>query len=232
MNEKKPIKETPHYHGHRKRLREKLLAYGGEKLPDYELLELVLSIALPRRDVKPLAKVLLERFGSFAKVISAEPIELTAVDGIKETTASVLKIIQASVIRLLRDEISNKPILNSWDRMVDYCTASMGYNKSERFRILFLDVKNRLIADELQQKGTVNHTPVYPREVIKRALELGASSIIMVHNHPNGDPKPSKADIEMTRLVKDAGRVFNITLHDHVIVTKNNFVSFKSIGLL
>lgn len=232
MNEKKPIKEKPHYHGHRKRLREKLLAHGGENLPDYELLELVLSIALPRRDVKPLAKQLLEKFDSFAGVISAEPIELVAVDGIKETTASTLKIIQAAAIRLLRDEISDKPILNSWDRMIDYCTASMGYNKSERFRILFLDVKNRLIADELQQKGTVNHTPVYPREVIKRALELGASSIIMVHNHPSGDPKPSKADIEMTRLVKDAGRVLSVTLHDHVIVTKNNFVSFKSMGLL
>jgi len=205
---------------------------GADALPDYELLELVLYASLPRGDVKPLAKDLMARFGSFAGVISAEPGELAEVTGVGDATISALKTIQAAAVRLVRDQVMERPVLSNWQALVDYCRASMAHEKTERFRILFLNRKNVLIADEVQQTGTVDHTPVYPREVMKRALELGASALIMVHNHPSGDPTPSDSDIEMTREVQAAGEKLGITVHDHLVMSKSGHNSFKTMGLL
>ncbi len=224
--------EKPHYLGHRKRLRERFIKAGGEALPDYELLELLLALAKPRGDVKPLAKKLLKRFGGFAAVISAEPRELTEVEGVAEATAVALKTVQAAALRLAREEVMARPVIGSWERLIAYCRMAMAHSKTEQFRLLFLDRKNALIADELQQRGTVDHTPVYTREVVKRALDLGASAIIMVHNHPSGDPTPSKADILMTREVRDAAEKLGIVLHDHVIIGRGEHASFKALGLL
>jgi len=224
--------EKPHYLGHRKRLRERFIKAGGEALPDYELLELLLALAKPRSDVKPLAKKLLKRFGGFAAVISAEPRELTEVEGVAEATAVALKTVQAAALRLAREEVMARPVIGSWERLLAYCRMAMAHSKTEQFRLLFLDRKNALIADELQQRGTVDHTPVYTREVVKRALDLGASAIIMVHNHPSGDPTPSKADILMTREVRDAAEKLGIVLHDHVIIGRGEHASFKALGLL
>mgnify|MGYP002725601408 CR=1 FL=1 len=222
----------PDHSGHRQRLRQRFMKNGADSLPDYELLELLLFPALPRRDTKPLAKALLKKFGTYGEVISADPTELKTVDGIGEAAVIALKTVQAAAIRLSQDEVMDKPVLTSWDRLMKYCRASMAYEKSEQFRILFLNKKNVLIADEVQQQGTVDHTPIYPREVMKRALELGATAIIMVHNHPSGDPAPSKADIAMTKEVRDAGDKLGIVLHDHVIVSKSGHNSFKALGLL
>ena len=205
---------------------------GPEALPDYELLELVLFSALPRRDVKPLAKALLARFGSFAEVINADARALAEVEGIGQAVVVALKTVRAAALRMLRDEVMERPVLSSWQQLIDYCRAAMAYEAAENFRILYLNRKNVLIADEVQQKGTVDHTPVYPREVVKRALELGASALIMVHNHPSGDATPSEDDIEMTREVREAGEKLGITLHDHVIVARSGHNSFKSLGLL
>ena len=224
--------KKPDHGGHRQRLRQRFVKNGADALPDYELLELVLFPALPRRDTKPLAKALLKRFGSFAEVISAEPGDLKTVDGIGEAAMIALKTVQAAAHRLAHDEIIDRPVLSSWNKLLKYCKATMAYEKSERFRILFLNKKNVLIADEIQQKGTVDHTPVYPREVVKRALELGATAIIMVHNHPSGDPSPSKADIEMTKEIRDAADKLGIVLHDHLIISKGGSNSFKTMGLL
>ena len=224
--------DQPHYAGHRKRLRERFLKGGPDALPDYELLELVLFLGQPRRDVKPLAKALLERFGSFAEVISADPAALADLKGMGELPVAALKTVQAAALRLARDEVMEKPVLSSWNKLMEYCRASMAYEPTERFRVLYLNRKNALIADEVQQKGTVDHTPVYPREVVKRALELSATAIIMVHNHPSGDPTPSRTDIAMTREVKEAGEKLGILLHDHVVVSKSGHYSFKSMGLL
>lgn len=224
--------EKPHYLGHRKRLRERFIKAGGEALPDYELLELLLALAKPRSDVKPLAKKLLKRFGGFAAVISAEPRELTEVEGVAEATAVALKTVQAAALRLAREEVMARPVIGSWERLLAYCRMAMAHSKTEQFRLLFLDRKNALIADELQQRGTVDHTPVYTREVVKRALDLGASAIIMVHNHPSGDPTPSKADIQMTREVREAAEKLGIVLHDHVIIGRGEHASFKALGLL
>ena len=224
--------DQPHYAGHRKRLRERFLKGGPDALPDYELLELVLFLGQPRRDVKPLAKALLERFGSFAEVISADPAALADLKGMGELPVAALKTVQAAALRLARDEVMEKPVLSSWNKLMEYCRASMAYEPTERFRVLYLNRKNVLIADEVQQKGTVDHTPVYPREVVKRALELSATAIIMVHNHPSGDPTPSRTDIAMTREVKEAGEKLGILLHDHVVVSKSGHYSFKSMGLL
>jgi DNA repair protein RadC len=221
----------PHYTGHRARLRERFLA-DPEAMPDYELLELLLCLAQPRGDVKPLAKALLARFGGFAEVVSAEPEKLRSVKGLGETGVAALKTAQATAVRLLRDRVRNQPVLSSWDRLLDYCRAAMAYGPVEQFRLLFLDTRNRLIADEPQQKGTVNHTPVYPREVVRRALELHASAIILVHNHPSGDPTPSKADIQMTLQIRNAAHAVGVSLHDHVIVGRDGHVSFKAQGLL
>jgi len=221
----------PHFVGHRARLRERFLA-NPEGLPDYELLELLLCLAQPRSDVKPLAKALLQRFGSFAEVIAADPARLRDVKGLGDTGVAALKTAEAAAVRLLREQVRETPILSSWDRLLDYCRASMAYREIEQFRILFLDTKNRLIADELQQKGTVNHTPVYPREVVRRGLELHATSVILVHNHPSGDPSPSKADIQMTLQIRNAAHAVGMTVHDHVIVGRAGHLSFKAQGLL
>ena len=221
----------PHYKDHRKRLRQRFLSGGADALPDYELLELLLTLAIPQKDVKPLAKVLLARFGGFAGVLTASPEALQDVDGIK-VAATALKVVQAAAQRLARQEVIDRPILASWEKLLDYCHITMAHRDVEQFHLLFLDRKNVLIADEAQQKGTVDHTPVYPREVIKRALELNATAIIMVHNHPSGDPTPSRPDIEMTKLVRDAARAVGITLHDHLVIGKKGHVSFKSMGLL
>ncbi len=223
---------VPDHVGHRALLRSRFLHGGADALPDYELLELLLFQALPRRDTKPIAKALLRRFGSFADAISAEPLALCEVPGVGEAVVVALKSVQAAAIRLGREQVLNRPVIDNWQVLIDYCRSAMGYEKTERFRILFLDRKNILMADEVQQKGTVDHTPVYPREVVKRALELGASALILVHNHPSGDPAPSKADIAMTHEVKEAGARLGITLHDHVIVTRTGFNSFRSLGLL
>jgi DNA repair protein RadC len=222
----------PHYKDHRKRLRQRFLAGGADALPDYELLELLLTLAIPQKDVKPLAKSLIARFGSFNQVLTASPEALQEVDGIKEAAATALKVIQAAAQRLARQEVMNRPVLASWDKLLDYCHISLAHRDIEQFHLLFLDRKNVLIADEAQQRGTVDHTPVYPREVVKRALELNATAIIMVHNHPSGDPTPSRADIEMTKLVRDAAKAVGITLHDHLVIGKKGHASFKSMNLL
>ena len=224
--------KEPHYIGHRKRLRERFLKAGPASLADYELLELVLFGAQPRRDVKPLAKALLERFGSFAEVISADPQAMSEVHGVGDSAIIALKSAQAAALRLIGGQVMGRPVLSNWQALLDYCQASMAYGKIEQFRIFYLNNRNVLIADEMQQQGTVDHTPVYPREVVKRALELGASALIMVHNHPSGDPTPSRADVEMTRHVREAGEKLGITLHDHVVVGHNGCRSFKEMGLL
>jgi DNA repair protein RadC len=226
------MSDKPHHSGHRQRLRQRFLKGGPDALPDYELLELVLFGAQPRRDMKPLAKALLKRFGSFAEVISAETLDLAEVEGMGAGAIATLKAVQAAALRLARDEIIERPVLSNWQKLMDYCRAAMAYEKTERFRVLYLNRKNVLIADEVQQKGTVDHTPVYPREVVKRALELGATALIMVHNHPSGDPTPSEADVEMTHEVMAAGEKLGIVLHDHVIVSKGGYNSFKSMGLI
>jgi DNA repair protein RadC len=222
----------PDQAGHRQRLRQRFMKAGADALADYEMLELLLFQAMARRDTKPLAKRLLKHFGSFNEVISAEAAALKEIEGVGEAVVVALKCVQAAALRLSREEIMNRPVLANWDKLVAYCRAAMGFEKTERFRILFLNRRNVLIADEVQQTGTVDHTPVYPREVIKRALELGATALIMVHNHPSGDPTPSKADIDMTNEVKDAGAKLGITLHDHLIMTKAGHSSFKDMGLL
>ncbi len=205
---------------------------GADALADYELLELILFRAIPRRDVKPLAKTLLQKFGSFGDVLRAEPARLREVRGLGENAIIELKAVEAAALKLAQAKVLNRPTISSWNQLIDYCTARMAYNKTEAFRILFLDRKNVMIADEEQQQGTVDHTPVYPREVMKRALELGASAIVLVHNHPSGDPTPSQADIEMTKKIIEAGRALKIVVHDHLVIGKGRHVSFKSAGLL
>ncbi len=226
-----PTEDKPHYVGHRQRLRTRFLKDAGQSMPDYELVELLLALAIPRRDVKPLAKELLEEFGGLPRLIAASVEELGAF-GLGETAITALKLVDAAMVRTLKQEVAATHVISSWDRLIDYLKASMGREKVEQVRILFLDSKLRLIADELQQRGTVNHTPLYPREVVKRALELNASSLILVHNHPSGDTTPSREDIDMTREVRDALGKIGIALHDHVIVGRGGASSFKSLGLL
>ena len=218
--------------GHRDRLRTRFLNGGADALADYELLELLLFMAIPRRDVKPLAKSLIKTFGSYAEVLSAEPKRLMDIDGIGESVVAALKIARESALRLSKEQVMNKPVLSSWTALLDYCRASMAYNKTEQFRILFLDKKNTLIGDEIQQTGTIDHTPVYPREVIKRALELGATALILVHNHPSGDTNPSKQDIQMTEEIVETGKKLGIIVHDHIVIGKRGHSSFKSMALL
>ena len=218
--------------GHRERLRARFLKGGADAMPDYELLELTLFASLPRRDTKPLAKALLVRFGSFAEVIAAPRAHLLEVKGVGESVANHLKIVEAAAHRLAKTKVMGRPALSSWSALLDYCTAAMARSQTEEFRVLFLDRKNNLIADEVQNRGTIDHTPVYPREIIKRALELGASSIILVHNHPSGDPTPSKADILMTREIVNAAKALSIAVHDHLVIGRGGHASFKSLGLL
>ncbi len=217
---------------HRSRMRQKLLTAGAAALADHELLEMALFLALPRRDTKPVAYRLLARFGSFANAISAPCGEIAAVEGMGEASAAALKIVQAAAQRLARAEIIGRPVLSHWDALMAYLNGVMARERVEQFRILFLDNRNRLIADEAQAKGTVNHTPVYPRDVVKRALEVQAAAIILAHNHPSGDPTPSRDDILMTRQIVEAARTLSITVHDHVIIGNGVWLSFRKEGLL
>jgi len=205
---------------------------GTEALQDYEMLELVLFRAIPRRDVKPLAKRLIARFGDFNRVISARPSLIAEVQGAGSAVVQELKIIEAAAHKLAQAKVLNQEVLSSWGALIQYCKTSMAHRETEQFRILFLDRKNVLIADEAQQKGTVDHVPVYPREVARRALELNASAVILVHNHPSGDPQPSQADIDMTMLVENALNAVGVTVHDHLIVGKETDSSFRALGLL
>lgn len=218
--------------GHRERLRARFLKGGADAMPDYELLELTLFAAIPRRDTKPLAKALLARFGSFAEVIAAPRARLMEVKGVGESVANHLKIVEAAAQRLTKTKVMGRAALSSWSALLDYCTAAMARSQTEEFRVLFLDRKNMLVADEVLNRGTVDHAPVYPREIVKRALELNASAIILVHNHPSGDPAPSKADIAMTREVAAAAKALGITIHDHLVIGRGGHASFKSLGLL
>jgi DNA repair protein RadC len=222
----------PHFHGHSDRLRARFREAGSDALADYEMLELILFRAIPVRDVKPLAKELLARFGSFAEVISAPIERLKEVDGIGESVATDLKIVAAAAQRLAKGQVRKRPVLSSWSSVLDYCRTAQAFSEKEQFRILFLDKRNQLIADEVQQEGTVDHTPVYPREVVKRALELSATAIILVHNHPSGDPTPSHADIEMTKQVANVAKPLGVALHDHIIVGKDGHVSLKGLRLI
>ena len=220
--------KTAHYHGHRARLRARFREQGGEALPDYELLELLLFRAIPRRDTKPIAKALIERFGSFTEVLGAPAERLREVPGIGDAVVTELKLMEAAAQRYARGQVNERQVLSSWDAVLDYCRASMAFDTREQFRILFLDKRNGLIADEVQQTGTVDHTPVYPREVVKRALEHSASAIILVHNHPSGDPTPSRADIEMTKVIAGIAKPLGIALHDHIIVGRQGHTSFRA----
>jgi DNA repair protein RadC len=223
--------ETPHFHGHRDRLRERFREFS-HALPDYELLELLLFSALPRRDTKPIAKALIARFGSFAEVVAAPPHLLKEVDGIGESAVTALKVVEAAAQRVARGQVRKREVLSSWNSVVDYCRSAMAFADKEQFRILFLDKRNQLIADEVQQTGTVDHTPVYPREVVKRALELSATAVILVHNHPSGDPSPSRADIQMTQAIIDVAKPLGIAVHDHLIVRRDGHASLKGMKLI
>lgn len=219
--------------GHRRRVRERFLKVGGDALEDYELLELALQLIIPRKDTKSLAKALLREFGSFSGVFNASQARLEKVEGLAATSVAHIKVIQAVAARFGRDRIdSEQPILSSWGQLIDYCRSQMAFESIEQFRILFLDKKNRLIADEVQQTGTVDHTPVYPREVIKRSLELSATALILVHNHPSGDPSPSSADVRMTKEISDIAKPLGITVHDHIIVGKSGHTSLRGLKLL
>ncbi len=224
--------DRTHYLGHRARLRARILESGAESLADHEVLEFLLFGAQPRRDTKPLAKALIRRFGSLAAVLAADSEALRGVDDMGDAKIAVLQVVREAAIRLAREDLRDRPLLASWDRLVDYCRMTLGHEAVEQFRVLFLDRKNRLIADERQQKGTVDHTPVYPREVVKRALELGASALILVHNHPSGDPTPSPADIDMTRAVAAAAEGLGIAVHDHLILARSGETSLRGLGLI
>ena len=217
---------------HRKRLRERFNMGGAAAMPDYELLELVLFRAIQRQDVKPLARVLIDRFGDFNGVLSASAAQLTKVKGCGPAVVTELKIVEATAHRLARSRVMQRDVITSWDAVLDYCHTVMSHRETEQFRIQFLDTKNALIAEEEQGRGTVDHVPVYPREVVKRALELNAASIILVHNHPSGDPTPSDADINMNRQIDDAASTMAITVHDHIIIGKSRETSFRALGLL
>lgn len=210
--------DEPHYHGHRERLRRRLFESGASSLQDYEILEILLYAANPRRDTKPIAKALIDRFGNFAGVATASREALLSVKGVGESGAAQIAVIREAALRLLRAEAKEAPVFGSWQKVVEYCQAQLQFEAVENFHVLFLDRKNKLIRDERQNRGTVDHTPLYPREVVKRALELGASAIILVHNHPSGDPTPSRADIETTKEVAKAAALLGVTLHDHLII--------------
>jgi DNA repair protein RadC len=224
--------EAAHYHGHRERLRKRFLEAGDEALADYELIEMILFRAIPRRDVKPLAKDLLKKFGSFAEVIAASVGRLTEVDGVSEAVAAEFKVIEASARRFAKGLVKKRHALGSWSEVIDYCRTAMAFEDHEEFRVLFLDKKNGLIADEAQGVGTVDHTPVYPREVVKRALELAASAVILVHNHPSGDPTPSTQDVKMTLDIIAVAAPLGVTVHDHIIVGRQGHASLRGLRLI
>lgn len=225
-------KTAPHYHGHRERLRTRFREAGAEALADYELLEMILFRTIRRGDTKPLAKALLEKFGTFSDVLSAPDHRLKEVMGVGDAIVDDLKLVLATAQRFSKDAIRDRTILSSWSSVIDYCRAAMAYSSIEEFRILFLDKKNALIADEVQQTGTIDHTPVYPREIVKRCLEVSASAIILVHNHPSGDPTPSRADISMTKQIVDIAQPLGIIVHDHIIVGRDGHASFRALELI
>lgn len=227
-----PAKQPSYIANHRQRLRARFMQGGADPLPDYELLELVLFRAIPRRDVKPLANALMEQFGDFNRVITAPEARLRDIAGVGDAVIVELKIIEAAAHRMARSKIMQQHVVSSWDALLDYCHTVMAHRETEQFRVLYLDRKNVIIADEEQAKGTVDHVPVYPREVAKRALELNASALILVHNHPSGDPTPSQADIDMTGQVLAACAALGMTLHDHLIIGKSTELSFRSEGYL
>ncbi|MBB6307241.1 RadC family protein [Xanthobacter tagetidis] len=226
------VAEAPHFHGHRDRLRERFREAGAQALADYELLELVLFRAVPRRDVKPLAKALVDRFGSFAEAVAAPPALLAEIPGVKQAIITELKLVEAAAQRLAKGQVKRRPALSSWSAVLDYCRTSMAFQDREQVRVLFLDKRNQLITDEVLNTGTVDHAPVYPREVVKRALELSATAIILAHNHPSGDPTPSRADIDMTRKIIDVAKPLGIEVHDHIIVGKEGHASLKGLKLI
>ncbi|MFG1477814.1 DNA repair protein RadC [Xanthobacter sp. V4C-4] len=226
------LNDAPHFHGHRDRLRARFREVGAQALADYELLELILFRAIPRRDVKPLAKALIERFGSFAEVITAPARLLAEVPGVKDAIITELKLAEAAAQRLAKGQVKRRPALSSWSAVLDYCRTAMAYADREQVRVLFLDKRNQLITDEVLQTGTVDHAPVYPREVVKRALEVSASALILCHNHPSGDPTPSRADIDMTRKIIDVAKPLGIEVHDHIIVGKDGHASLKGLRLI
>ena len=213
-------------------MRERFLKAGGGALADYELLELVLFRAIPRRDVKPLAKALLARFGSFAEVVAARPERLKEIDGLSEAAIVELKIVAETAKRFAKIKLEKRPSMGSFSALIDYCRTAMAFLDREEFRILFLDKKNGLIADEVQSVGTVDHAPVYPREIMRRALELNATALILVHNHPSGEPSPSAADIHLTNQIVALGKSLNVAVHDHLIIGREGFASFKGLQLI
>ncbi|UJQ95361.1 RadC family protein [Mariluticola halotolerans] len=223
--------QRAHYHGHRDRLRQRFIDGGGAALQDYELLELILFRLLPRRDTKPIAKAMLARFGSFSEALGAPTHLLEEIDGLGPTAVIDLKVIMTAAQRFARDQIPDRPMLSSWAELINYCRSQMAFETHEQFRILFLDKKNKLIADEVQQVGTVDHTPVYPREVIRRSLELSATALILVHNHPSGDTSPSPADVQMTRAIADVATPLGITVHDHIIIGRSGHSSMRALKL-
>jgi DNA repair protein RadC len=224
--------DAPDYLGHRSRLRKRLLDGGGEALQDYELIEYLLMLPLPRRDTKPIAKALLREFGGIGGLMSADPDALMRVNGVGETVAAAIKVVQATAIRLLKSEVETQPVLGSWQALLDYLRADMAHIGIERVRVLYLNTKNILIRDEVISEGSIDQAAVYVREVIRRAMELEASALILVHNHPAGDPAPSRADINLTRDIADAGRRLNISVHDHVIIAANGHSSMRALGLI
>jgi DNA repair protein RadC len=224
--------EVKHYHGHRERLRTRLREAGPAALADYELLELILFRAIPQKDVKPLAKALLARFGSFPDAIAAEPQRLAEIKGMGPGAITEFKIVEAAAQRFARGAVKKRLPMGSWSEVVDYCRTSMAFENREIFRILFLDKKNGLIADEVQAAGTVDHTPVYPREVVRRALELAATAIVLVHNHPSGDPTPSTQDVKMTLDIIGMAKPLGVTVHDHIIVGRDGHASLKGMRLI
>jgi len=222
----------PHYHGHRDRLRARFMDAGPDALADYELLEIALFRSIPRRDVKPTAKLLIAAFGGFAETLAAPIARLREVDGVSDAVALDLKVLQACGRRMARERIMNQPVISSWNALLDYCRVQLADERTEQFRVMFLDKRNRLIADEVLGQGTVDHAPVYPREVVRRALDHSATAIVLVHNHPSGDPTPSGADVNMTNEIIATLKPLNITVHDHLVVGKTHTASFKSLGLI
>jgi DNA repair protein RadC len=228
----KPGLDKPHYLGHRERLRDKFLEQGPDALADYEIIELLLTLARPRIDCKPIAKALLKRFGSLPALMAAGPDALKSVDDVGDSTVIALKLVQAVAQRMLKREVLDQPVLDSWNRVLDYCHSVMAHQREEQLRLFFLDGRNALVADEMQSKGTVNHTPLYVREVVRRALELGASALIMAHNHPTGDPSPSRDDIALTREVRNALKAVGVSLHDHIIIGRKGHCSLRSLNVI
>jgi len=223
---------VPHYLGHRTRLRKRFSTKGADTLADYELLELLLFRSVPRADTKPIAKALIEHFGSFAEVLAAPPTRLVEVKGVGASIATELKVVHAAGLRLARPELNTKRAISDWDTLIDYCHTAMALETREQFRVLFLDKRNGLVADEVMNQGTVDHTPAYPREIVRRAIELGSTAVILVHNHPSGDPTPSRADIDMTAKIVTAARALGIVVHDHIIIGRDDHYSFQSSGLM